>query len=113
VVWQYTLKASSDSTNLPLDIRIAKFGPYDAQNNYSDQTQKVREMVSNNSVSIQATDAFFFPAGDPGPSFTKTLIVVYRNRWNEEWQITCGEGQTITINRDSRSGTFLLDGDSP
>jgi hypothetical protein len=110
-VWQFTLAQNTNSTDLHLDIRVAKFGPYDAQNTYSDQTSKVRDMISNDSVTIQAADSFFFPAGDPGPSYTKTLIIIYRNRWNEEWQITCSEGQSITLTRDSRVGTFLLDAD--
>ena len=112
-VWQYTLTASSNSSDLPLDIRIAKFGPYDAQDNYSDQTLKVREMILNNSVSIVASDSFFFPYGDPGSIFTKKLIIIYRNRWNEEWEVACNEGETITLTRDSQIGEFILDGDNP
>ena len=112
-VWQYTIAASNNSSDLPLDIRIAEFGPYDAQDNYSDQTCKVREMILNNAVSIVASDSFFFPAGDPGPAFIKKLIVIYRNRWNEEWEITCNEGETIALTRDSQIGDFLLDGDKP
>jgi hypothetical protein len=111
-VWQFTLEETHDSTDLHLEIRITKYGPYDSSNTYSDQTGKARSIMSDDSVTIPASDSFFFPYGDPGPSYNKTLVVVYRNRWNEEWQVSCGEGGSITLNRDSRTGTFLLDGDN-
>jgi hypothetical protein len=110
-VRQFTLAAATDSTDLNLDIRIARFGPYDSQGNYADQSSNVRKLIVNNTVTIEATDAFFLPAGDPGPTLTKTLFVTYRNRWNEEWEVSCAEGQSIMLNRDSRVGTFILDAD--
>jgi hypothetical protein len=111
--WSSTgsLRKSSDSSGLNLDLRIVKFGPYDAQGNYSDKTSVARGMISGNSVTINASDSFFFTSGDPGPSFTKYCIIIYRNQWNEEYQYSMNEGSSVTINNSSRIGSFLLDGD--
>lgn len=109
--YQFILEATPDSQNRNLEIKSAVFGPYDSHGTNSDMTWKVRENISNNSVTINATDSFFFPAGDPGPSYSKRLTVNYTNRWNEEYQVTRNEGESITINWDSREGSYVRDHD--
>jgi len=97
-----------DSTDLRLDIRRALYG---VPTLMIDTTQKVRTLVTNDSfLSLTASNSLT----DFDPSFgnTKTLTIIYRNRWNEEYSITVNEGNQINIDRESRIGTFILDGDN-
>lgn len=109
--WRFEYAIHVDSYDEHLQIKRAMFGPYDSHGTNTDQAGRARELIQNDSISITASDSFFFPAGDPGPSFTKRMTIIYSNRWNEEYEIVVDEGQTVNVNRDSRTGRFLRDCD--